>query len=195
VWEPKQVDNPEWFNETAPMAQLDPVSAVTFELWTTTSGITFDDIIITTDAEEARTAADHWRARRAYEDANDGVSPYAMFKKMTSTLWRKIVAMVSLVMDPVVFEKEAQPWIDAGIENPMVGGAVALVFLSPFFLLVYALCCRGGDDGYHDEDEPEGVNDDSGVSDNEEDDEGQSKDDEEENDGSKNDKATKKKRN
>jgi hypothetical protein len=56
-----QVANPEYFVERNPLSRLDPVGAVAFELWTTTSGITFDDVVITTDVAEADASAERWR--------------------------------------------------------------------------------------------------------------------------------------
>lgn len=174
-WEAKQIENPEWFEEAEPMRKLDPIGAVTFELWTTTSGITFDDLIITNSVDEAHAAAEHWRMRRAQEDENDAVSPYAIFKKAASAVWGKIVALVALFMDPELFEREASPWIEQAIENPLLGGLMGLVLLSPFILLISVLCCRGSsrddvdltadDELEEDEDEDEGENEAAGESD------------------------------
>jgi hypothetical protein len=49
-----------------------PIAAVTFELWTTQSGYTFDNLLLTdNEAEAAEVAATTWTVKRAAQDLAD----------------------------------------------------------------------------------------------------------------------------
>ena len=71
VWSPKQLANPEYFEDSNPY-QMTKILAATYELWTTTAGFTFDNVIITDSEKEAEDlAAATWQVKRAVQDAED----------------------------------------------------------------------------------------------------------------------------
>lgn len=64
-WKPKLIHNPNYFNDEHPF-QMMPIFAVGFELWSMSTDILFDNIIITHDEEVAKYWADNtFEVRRA----------------------------------------------------------------------------------------------------------------------------------
>ncbi|XP_016911010.1 calnexin isoform X3 [Apis cerana] len=64
-WKPKLIHNPNYFNDEHPF-QMMPIFAVGFELWSMSTDIFFDNIIITHDEEVAKYWADNtFEVRRA----------------------------------------------------------------------------------------------------------------------------------
>ena len=81
VWKAKQIDNPEFFEDKKPY-MFAPFSAVGIELWTMTSGIFFDNMIITRDPDVALDyATKTWKVthdlEQAKESSKGGPSPFA----------------------------------------------------------------------------------------------------------------------
>ena len=79
VWKAKQIPNPDFFEDKTPY-MFAPFSAIGIELWTMTSGIFFDNILITRDpalAEEYATKT--WKVKHDLEVAKKkgSVSPRA----------------------------------------------------------------------------------------------------------------------
>ena len=52
-WSPRRILNPHFFEDNDPFARLTPISAVGLELWSMSSDILFDNIIITDDEAHA----------------------------------------------------------------------------------------------------------------------------------------------
>ena len=52
-WAPRNIPNPEFFEELNPYSKLKPFSRIGFELWTLSSDIYFDNIIITNNHLDA----------------------------------------------------------------------------------------------------------------------------------------------
>ncbi|XP_015794452.1 calnexin-like [Tetranychus urticae] len=48
-WVPRKIPNPDYFEDKHPYKSIAPIDAVTFELWTLSDGIVFDNILITSD--------------------------------------------------------------------------------------------------------------------------------------------------
>ncbi|XP_043786175.1 calnexin-like isoform X3 [Apis laboriosa] len=64
-WKPKLIHNPNYFNDEHPF-QMMPIFAVGFELWSMSTDILFDNIVITHDEEVAKYWADNtFEVRRA----------------------------------------------------------------------------------------------------------------------------------
>eukprot|EP00730_Choanoeca_flexa_P014363 TRINITY_DN6257_c0_g1_i2.p1 TRINITY_DN6257_c0_g1~~TRINITY_DN6257_c0_g1_i2.p1 ORF type:complete len:529 (+),score=129.08 TRINITY_DN6257_c0_g1_i2:171-1757(+) len=64
VWTPKQLPNPEYFEDKNPVQSLRAVAAVAFELWTVTSGVHFDNLLITDDVAQAQAWAEQrWKPK------------------------------------------------------------------------------------------------------------------------------------
>ena len=81
MWKAKQIDNPEFFEDKKPY-MFAPFSAVGIELWTMTSGIFFDNMIITRDPDVALDyATKTWKVthdlEQAKESSKGGPSPFA----------------------------------------------------------------------------------------------------------------------
>ncbi|KYN19040.1 Calnexin [Trachymyrmex cornetzi] len=63
-WKPRLIDNPDYFNDKYPFKML-PISAIGFELWSMSTDIYFDNIIITDDEKVAKKwAVDTFDVRR-----------------------------------------------------------------------------------------------------------------------------------
>jgi calnexin len=62
VWAPAKIDNPGYFKDEAPHAMA-PIGGIGIELWTMQDGALFDNILITSDAEVAKKAAEAFEAR------------------------------------------------------------------------------------------------------------------------------------
>jgi len=72
-WNPKKIVNPEYFEDPNPFSHLAAINAITFELWTTQSGYTFDNLLITDSEEEANEmAAATWSVKRFVQDSAEG---------------------------------------------------------------------------------------------------------------------------
>jgi len=52
-WAPRNIPNPDYFEDLTPFASLTPFDSIGFELWTLSSDIYFDNIIITSDESQA----------------------------------------------------------------------------------------------------------------------------------------------
>ena len=57
VWAPQQIDNKNFFELANVAETLAPISAVAIEVWTMNGQMTFDNFLITHDAEVASTFA------------------------------------------------------------------------------------------------------------------------------------------
>ncbi|XP_002044411.2 LOW QUALITY PROTEIN: calnexin [Drosophila sechellia] len=67
-WTPRKIANPDFFVDLKPF-QMTPISAVGLELWSMSSDILFDNLIITDDVEVARDfAANSFDIKRRYID-------------------------------------------------------------------------------------------------------------------------------
>lgn len=88
IWHPKQLPNPKYFVEKEPFAKLDPIAAAgepprillaasrlssqicsdrvtAYELWTITDGITFSNILISDNEQDAEDFAnEYWAPKR-----------------------------------------------------------------------------------------------------------------------------------
>ncbi|XP_016972260.1 calnexin isoform X2 [Drosophila rhopaloa] len=78
-WAPRKIANPDFFEDLKPF-QMTPISAVGLELWSMSSDILFDNLIITDDVEVARDfAANSFDIKRRYID------------RESKTLWHRLM--------------------------------------------------------------------------------------------------------
>ena len=56
-WAPRKIANPDYFEDTTPY-KMTPIGAIGFELWTLSSDIYFDNILITENEAEAASVVD-----------------------------------------------------------------------------------------------------------------------------------------
>lgn len=69
VWKARQIENPNYFKDPQPAA-FTPADAVAFELWTVQDGILFDNILLSTSEDYARSfALQTWGAKHEKERA------------------------------------------------------------------------------------------------------------------------------
>ena len=53
VWAPRDIPNPDFFNDEAPLTHLGAVGAVAIEIWTMDDGYFFDNVVVSNSEEEA----------------------------------------------------------------------------------------------------------------------------------------------
>jgi calnexin len=74
VWAPRQIKNPDYFEDKTP-ANLEPMGAIGFEIWTMQSDILFDNIYIGHSVEEAdKIKTETFDIKRAIEKAEEEAS-------------------------------------------------------------------------------------------------------------------------
>lgn len=67
-WEPRKIPNPAYFENSNPASELDPIGAIAIEVWTMKGGITYDNIWLGHDIDDARAFAEEtWRLKRLQE--------------------------------------------------------------------------------------------------------------------------------
>eukprot|EP00041_Stephanoeca_diplocostata_P018093 m.375438 g.375438 ORF g.375438 m.375438 type:complete len:476 (+) comp20918_c0_seq1:160-1587(+) len=139
VWMPKQLPNPEYFEERNPYGSLTTISAAAFELWTTTAGVTFDDIIITNSEDEASAMAATWRQRRKVEDDEADATMgfmWRLFRGVASALMR----FATLFSDPQKTHAYLEPYLLAAYDQPLLGLMWVLTFVMPVVFIAVKLC-------------------------------------------------------
>lgn len=116
-WSPKLIDNPHYF-EADPFKMLDPIGAIGFELWTMSSGIVFDNIIIADDIDRVREfARQTFNIKVDQEKLFDAIANPSNIQNFWTSIKQAI---------------EDKPWLWA---------VVALVILVPLILL--SIFCFG----------------------------------------------------
>uniref|UniRef100_A0AC34QHH9 Calnexin n=1 Tax=Panagrolaimus sp. JU765 TaxID=591449 RepID=A0AC34QHH9_9BILA len=114
-WSPKLIDNPNYY-EPNPYKQLEKITALGFELWTMSSGIVFDNILITDDENLAHVfAAETFTVKRRQEEL------YAAVKNPTKGIFQSL--------------------IDATEERPWLWAVYTLALLIPTILI--SIVCFG----------------------------------------------------
>ena len=57
-WKPRRIENPDYFHDPEPFERMTSIAAVGIELWSMSSDIYFDNILVTSDPK----VADTWAA-------------------------------------------------------------------------------------------------------------------------------------
>ncbi|KPU72908.1 uncharacterized protein Dana_GF22893, isoform C [Drosophila ananassae] len=81
-WAPRKIPNPDFFEDLKPF-QMTPISAVGLELWSMSSDILFDNLIITDDVDVAREfAANSFDIKRRYIDRESKTFWHRLMRRM-----------------------------------------------------------------------------------------------------------------
>lgn len=72
-WSPREIPNPNYYNDTKP-ANLEPIGAVGFELWTMSNDILFDNIYVGHSIEEAETIGNATYAEKIIYEMQEEVA-------------------------------------------------------------------------------------------------------------------------
>ncbi|XP_017101185.2 calnexin [Drosophila bipectinata] len=100
-WAPRKIPNPDFFEDLKPF-QMTPIGAVGLELWSMSSDILFDNLIITDDVDVAREfAANSFDIKRRYIDreSESFVNKVVELAKAYPSVWGiGLVAIVALVV-------------------------------------------------------------------------------------------------
>ena len=84
-WSPRLIENPHYY-EPDPYKQLEKITAIGFELWTMSSGIVFDNILITDDEDLAhRFAAETFTIKKTHEEK------YAAIKNPSQGIFQNLI--------------------------------------------------------------------------------------------------------
>lgn len=98
-WAPRMIPNPDYFFDENPFKSLDPIGAVAFELWSMADNMAFDNLVITSNHETAKTLQHlTWQEKKHQADAS---SPSLMtrsmhYLKVNPWLWAVIVLAIAL---------------------------------------------------------------------------------------------------
>ncbi|XP_030371768.1 calnexin [Scaptodrosophila lebanonensis] len=106
-WAPRKIPNPDFYEDLKPF-EMTPINAVGLELWSMSSDILFDNLIITDDVDVAREfAANSFDIKRKYIDRESDslVNKVLEFSKTYPTAWAiGLVATVALVVIVIYFK-------------------------------------------------------------------------------------------
>eukprot|EP00004_Rigifila_ramosa_P002811 TRINITY_DN1287_c0_g1_i1.p1 TRINITY_DN1287_c0_g1~~TRINITY_DN1287_c0_g1_i1.p1 ORF type:complete len:584 (+),score=148.77 TRINITY_DN1287_c0_g1_i1:1-1752(+) len=107
-WAPRQIPNPAYFHDETPYLFSPRIGAVGFEIWTMTSHITFDNIVITHDLEAAAQYAEATTLKKAEVQLSAAPKPKAADVTDEASLVDQLKEGVSQIADlakeqPVVF--------------------------------------------------------------------------------------------
>ncbi len=106
-WSPKQIENPDYFEDDAPLASVAPIGAVAVEVWAMDGGIVIDNILVSTDEAHAREANEaHWQPKIEKERAEQAHKAALANKVSHMEFWRELISKV----DPFVPEAQAPQW-------------------------------------------------------------------------------------
>jgi calnexin len=86
-WKPREIDNPQFFVEEHPSHFL-PIGAVAIEIWTMTSGIVYDNLLLSHDEEAALNFGEAtWRVKAELEKALEkDASAGGIFSEVTGAI-------------------------------------------------------------------------------------------------------------
>jgi calnexin len=131
VWTPRQIENPTYFSHENPVDHLTPMTALAVEVWTTNSGVHFDNFIVTDSKEELQkfTTKTYQVKREAEGKALKDEEKEARQKERervfaSGTSQEKLRAMITYV-------------IEYFGENPLIAAATALAIVVPFFYILF----------------------------------------------------------
>lgn len=98
-WEPRMMPNPDYFFDENPFSSLEPIGALTYELWSMADNIAFDNLIVTSDLEAAN-LLQHltWQDKKAQADASSPsiITRGLHYLKVYPWLWVVVALSVAL---------------------------------------------------------------------------------------------------
>lgn len=102
-WVPRKIPNPDYFEDKHPYKSIAPIDAVTFELWTLSDGIVFDNILITSDIAIADSIAmATYQIKKEINDLETDNWFKRMIKQTNKKPWLWAVYIVVTAI-PVIF--------------------------------------------------------------------------------------------
>mmetsp|Transcript_39604 Transcript_39604/g.61787 ORF Transcript_39604/g.61787 Transcript_39604/m.61787 type:complete len:552 (+) Transcript_39604:50-1705(+) len=123
-WAPRKIENKNWFEDLHPHNMF-PIGAVGIELLSNTGGIIFDNILITTSEEKAKSfAMATWKVKNTAENAKSGRGSGSFTESVTQSIQ--------------VFQDQVLELYD---EQPVVVLSVAGVTMVVIVLFFYLCCC------------------------------------------------------
>ncbi|XP_043786169.1 calnexin-like isoform X1 [Apis laboriosa] len=156
-WKPKLIHNPNYFNDEHPF-QMMPIFAVGFELWSMSTDILFDNIVITHDEEVAKYWADNTFEVRRAQIAEESVTLWGRILKATNYKpgWWALYFIYCAI--PVILYiwyllkriREWSVWRQIGTftaEHPWIWGIYIIAPGLPILLVIYC-CCFASQDKY-----------------------------------------------
>ncbi|XP_050493149.1 calnexin-like isoform X1 [Bombus huntii] len=161
-WKPKLIHNPNYFNDQHPFRMM-PIFAVGFELWSMSTDILFDNILVADDEEVARKwAEDTFEVRRARIE-KESVTLWGRILKVTNYKpgWWVLYFIYCAV--PVVLYiwyllkrvREYSVWHQVGVfaaEHRWICGTCIIIPGFAILLIIY-YCCLASQDKYDVKDE------------------------------------------
>jgi hypothetical protein len=142
-WAPRQIPNPDYFEDLHPASSLNKIGGVGVELWTMTEDILFDNIYVGHSPEDARKLAEETffvkkpleTAQKAIaEDEEDDEIP-SFSENPTAFIRFKVISFIEQAkLDPVLAFKS----------HPETGAALLGVTLTFFGMLASLLGLIGG---------------------------------------------------
>lgn len=99
VWSPRMIPNPDYFHDENPFKSLDTIDAVSFELWSMSEMIAFDNILITDDLDTGKfLQRTTWQLKKIEADASSPsiVTKFLSYTQQYPWLWAVCVLAVGL---------------------------------------------------------------------------------------------------
>lgn len=147
VWAPRKIPNPNYYEDLHP-ADLNPIGAVGYEIWTMTEDIMFDNVYVGHSVEDAKKLAEEtWYVKHKVEKAVRDAEAAETKAKIDAEAKAKKAAgdeniLARLKEDPAGFVREKvmdfvedvqeEGPIAALQSNPQVGGAIIASLLTLF---------------------------------------------------------------
>ncbi|KZC08876.1 Calnexin [Dufourea novaeangliae] len=149
-WKPKLIHNPNYFNDEHPFRMM-PIYAVGFELWSMSTDILFDNILITDNEDVARKWADDTFEVRRARIAEESVTLWGRILKATNYKpgWWALYIIYCAI--PVVIyvwyllkrAREWSVWRQIGTftaEHPWIWTVYLIAAGLPIMLVIYCCC-------------------------------------------------------
>ncbi|KAJ5171702.1 Calnexin [Penicillium capsulatum] len=141
VWAPRKIANPNYFEDKTP-ANLEPMGAIGFEIWTMQSDILFDNIYIGHSVEEAeQLRKETFDIKHPIEEAQEEETkpkPETPEPETTVTFSEDPVAFVREKVDQFVILAKEDP-IHAVKTVPEVAGGLIVLLLTSILVIVGAI--------------------------------------------------------
>nr|NP_573131.1 calnexin 14D [Drosophila melanogaster]AAF48618.2 calnexin 14D [Drosophila melanogaster] len=104
-WAPRKIANPDFFEDLKPF-QMTPINAVGLELWSMSSDILFDNLIITDDVELARDfAANSFDIKRLYIDRESFGNKVVELARANRAIWGIVIVAIAVPVAITIFCK------------------------------------------------------------------------------------------
>lgn len=127
-WQPRDIPNPDFFYDPDPFRSIPPMSAAAIEVWTTNSGLAFDNIIVGSSIESAL----------AYGDLTWG--PKALAEQAAEAARASKPETVPLSASGSDFLSQVRSFAELSLQrasnDPVAAAGTAAVLLVTFFLLL-----------------------------------------------------------